>query len=86
MTKDKDYMLKIQMSDWRDDQQTVKYRFRLNGEESGYSLRILAPSAGHLESALASESSGLAFSTRDKDNDQKNDLNCAKHLSGKPFI
>ncbi|KAL7850815.1 hypothetical protein AOLI_G00211710 [Acnodon oligacanthus] len=82
VTKDKDYVLKIQMSDWRDDHQTVKYHFRLNGEESDYSLRILASSAGHLESAMPSESYGLAFSTRDKDNDQKNDLNCAKHLSG----
>ncbi|KAI4889887.1 hypothetical protein NFI96_029466 [Prochilodus magdalenae] len=82
VTKDKEYVLNIQMSDWRDDTQTIKYRFRLNGEESSYSLRVLAQSAGHLESALASESSSLAFSTRDKDNDQKHDLNCAKHLSG----
>ncbi|XP_022542700.1 angiopoietin-related protein 4 [Astyanax mexicanus] len=82
VTKDFDYILKIQMSDWRDEQQTVTFRFRMNGEESGYSLRLLSPPAGPLESSLSSPSSGLAFSTRDKDNDQKNDLNCAKHLSG----
>lgn len=71
------------MSDWRDESQTVKFRFRLSGEESGYALRMLAPPAGHLESALSSVSTRLAFSTRDKDNDQKNDMNCAKQLSGK---
>ncbi|XP_026887875.2 angiopoietin-related protein 4 [Electrophorus electricus] len=81
VTKDKDYVLQIQLADWRDAHQTIKYLFRLNGEANNYSLHILSP-AGYLESALASESSGLPFSTRDKDNDRKNGFNCANHLSG----
>ncbi|XP_076837505.1 angiopoietin-related protein 4 isoform X2 [Brachyhypopomus gauderio] len=81
MTKDRDYILQIQMTDWRDEHQTIKYLVRLSGEASNYSLHILSPS-GYLESALTSQTSGLPFSTRDKDNDLKNDFNCANHLSG----
>lgn len=87
ITEDQDFILRIQMSDWRDEQRVVQYRVRLGGVEENYSLRILESPAGNLESALSSESSsGLPFSTRDRDNDQKIDLNCAKHLSGECFI
>lgn len=82
VSKGGNYILKVQFSDWRDEAQTINYPIRLNGEESNYSLRILGSPAGNLESSLSTESSGVPFSTRDKDNDQKNDLNCAKQLSG----
>lgn len=80
------YILKVQFSDWQDEVQTINYPFRLNGEESNYSLRILGSPTGNLESALSTETSTVPFSTRDKDNDQKNDLNCAKQLSGNIMI
>uniref|UniRef100_A0A673MKX1 Angiopoietin-related protein 4-like n=1 Tax=Sinocyclocheilus rhinocerous TaxID=307959 RepID=A0A673MKX1_9TELE len=82
VSKGGNYILKVQFSDWRDEVQTINYPFRLNGKESNYSLRILGSPAGNLESSLSTEISGVPFSTRDKDNDQKNDLNCAKQLSG----
>lgn len=83
LSKGGNYILNVQFSDWRDDVQTINYPFRLNGKESNYSLRILGSPSGNLESSLSTETSGVPFSTRDKDNDQKNDLNCAKQLSGK---
>ncbi|KAG1969594.1 angiopoietin-related protein [Pimephales promelas] len=82
VSKSGNYILKVQFSDWRDEIQSINYPFHLNGEESNYSLRILERHAGNLESSLSTETSGVPFSTRDKDNDQKNDLNCAKQLSG----
>ncbi|TSK13571.1 Angiopoietin-related protein 4 [Bagarius yarrelli] len=82
VTKDEDVILKIEMTDWRDEHQSVQYRVRLNGEHSNYSLQILESPDGNLESSLSTESSSLPFSTRDKDNDRKDDFNCAKHLSG----
>uniref|UniRef100_A0A672QME2 Angiopoietin-related protein 4-like n=1 Tax=Sinocyclocheilus grahami TaxID=75366 RepID=A0A672QME2_SINGR len=82
VSKGGNYILKVQFSDWRDEVQIINYPFRLNGEESNYSLRILGSPAGNLESALSTETSAVPFSTRDKDNDQKIDLNCAKQLSG----
>ncbi|CAB1317735.1 unnamed protein product [Coregonus sp. 'balchen'] len=82
VTKDTDYILKVKFSDWRDDSETIQYPIRLGGEESHYALHIQKTSNGNLESALATKASGLPFSTPDQDNDQKNDTNCAKHLSG----
>lgn len=70
------------MTDWRDEHQSVQYRFRLNGEDRHYSLQILESPNGNLETSLSTESSSLPFSTRDRDNDRKHDFNCAKHLSG----
>ncbi|XP_051985212.1 angiopoietin-related protein 4-like [Xyrauchen texanus] len=82
VSKGGNYILKVQFSDWRDESQTMTYPFHLKGEKSNYSLHILERQAGNLESSLSTEASGVPFSTRDKDNDQKNDLNCAKQLSG----
>ncbi|KAI2667553.1 Angiopoietin-related protein 4 [Labeo rohita] len=82
VSKGGNHILKVQFSDWMDEVQSINYPFRLNGEESNYSLRILGSPAGNLESSLSTETSAVPFSTRDKDNDQKNDLNCAKQLSG----
>ena len=82
VAKDTDYILKVKFSDWRDDSESIQYPIRLGGEESHYALHIQETSNGNLESALATEASGLPFSTRDQDNDQKSDTNCAKHLSG----
>nr|XP_046188741.1 angiopoietin-related protein 4 [Oncorhynchus gorbuscha] len=82
VAKDTDYTLKVKFSDWMDDSETVQYPIRLGGEESHYALHIQETSIGNLESSLATDASGLPFSTRDQDNDQKSDTNCAKHLSG----
>ncbi|XP_035269665.1 angiopoietin-related protein 4-like [Anguilla anguilla] len=77
-----DYILHVEFSDWKGESQTIKYPFHLSGEENSYSLHLQGGSSGDLESALTSDPSGVPFSTRDRDNDQKTDMNCAKHLSG----
>ncbi|XP_036410154.1 angiopoietin-related protein 4 [Megalops cyprinoides] len=82
LTKDGDYVLQVQLSDWKEDTQSIRYSFRLDGEENSYALHLKEASAGTLESALSTEPSGLPFSTLDRDNDQKADTNCAKLLSG----
>ncbi|KAM4605080.1 angiopoietin-related protein 4 [Polymixia lowei] len=84
VSKEGDYILKIQFSDWRDDSESLRLPFRLGGEETKYSLHVQETGTiGNLEISLAADAaSGLPFSTRDQDNDQKNDTNCAKHLSG----
>ncbi|KAJ8374713.1 hypothetical protein SKAU_G00052930, partial [Synaphobranchus kaupii] len=77
-----DYVLQVELSDWKDEARTIKYPFHLSGEENNYALHLQEGSSGNLESALTSDPSGVPFSTRDKDNDQKTEMNCAKHLSG----
>lgn len=84
IAKDGGYILNVKLSDWGDDLATVRLPFRLGGEETKYSLQIQeVDTFSTLESSLGTDAtSGLPFSTRDRDNDQKNDTNCAKHLSG----
>ncbi|XP_040911511.1 angiopoietin-related protein 4 [Toxotes jaculatrix] len=84
IAKDGGYILNIKLSDWGDDLVSVRLPFQLSGEETKYSLQIQEDGTfSTLESSLGTDAtSGLPFSTRDQDNDQKNDTNCAKHLSG----
>lgn len=84
IAKDGGYILNIQLSDWSGDLASVHLPFQLGGEETKYSLKIQKTDTfSPLESSLVTDATtGLPFSTHDQDNDQKNDTNCAKHLSG----
>ncbi|XP_031662647.1 angiopoietin-related protein 4-like [Oncorhynchus kisutch] len=82
VVKDTDYILKVKFSDWRGDSESIQYPIRLSGEESHYALHIQETSNSSLEGTLATEASGLHFSIHSQDNDQNNDISCAKHLSG----
>ncbi|TWW72729.1 Angiopoietin-related protein 4 [Takifugu flavidus] len=84
IAKDGGYILNIQLSDWNGDVASVKLPFSLGGGESKYSLQVRKDGPfSPLERSLGADVlHGLPFSTRDQDNDQKNDTNCAKHLSG----
>ncbi|XP_035526098.1 angiopoietin-related protein 4 [Morone saxatilis] len=84
IAKDGGYILNIKLSDWGSDVAAIRLPFHLGGEETKYSLQIQkADDFSTLESSLGTDAtSGLPFSTRDQDNDQKIDTNCAKHLSG----
>lgn len=74
--------LMVEFSDWRGEMQSVQYQFRLDGEENNYALHLQQGPTGGQEKALYTGASGLPFSTPDRDNDQRSDINCAKHLSG----
>ncbi|XP_010731679.3 angiopoietin-related protein 4 [Larimichthys crocea] len=84
ISKGGDYILTIKLSDWSGDIASIRLPFHLGGAETKYSLKIQKADAfSTLESSLGTDAtSGLPFSTRDQDNDQKKDTNCAKHLSG----
>lgn len=84
VARDGGYILNVKLSDWGGDVASISLPFRLGGEETKYSLQIQkADGFSTLESSLGTDAtSGLPFSTRDQDNDQKTDTNCAKHLSG----
>ncbi|CAG5896905.1 angiopoietin-related protein 4 [Menidia menidia] len=84
IAKDGDYILNIKLSDWGDEIASVRFPFQLGGKETKYSLLIQETGTfSTLESSLGTDAiPGLLFSTRDQDNDQKTDTNCAKHLSG----
>ncbi|KAM6920062.1 angiopoietin-related protein 4 [Lycodopsis pacificus] len=84
IAKDGGYILNIMLADWSGDSASVRLPFQLGGQETKYSLKIEKQEAfSPLESSLVTDATtGQPFSTHDQDNDQKNDTNCAKHLSG----
>ncbi|XP_032095021.1 angiopoietin-related protein 4 [Thamnophis elegans] len=81
MVKDDRFQLLVELRDWEGNAQRAHFLFRLGGEEMAYTLSLLGPIRGELESAMG-DFPQLPFSTRDRDHDLKGDTNCAKHLSG----
>ncbi|XP_039180485.1 angiopoietin-related protein 4 [Crotalus tigris] len=81
MVKAEAFRLLVELQDWEGNGQKAHFLFRLGGEETAYTLSLLGPIRGELESAMG-DFPQLPFSTRDRDHDLKGDTNCAKHLSG----
>ncbi|XP_042562514.1 angiopoietin-related protein 4-like, partial [Clupea harengus] len=82
ISKQRPHVLQIELSDWRGETQSVSYSFQLDGEESNYALHVQPTTPSNLESALTTGPDGLPFSTADRDQDLKEDANCALQLSG----
>lgn len=84
IVKDGGYVLNIQLSDWNGDVAGVTLPFSLGGEDTQFSLQVRKDGPlSTLERSLGADAlGGLPFSTRDRDNDRKNDTSCATHLSG----
>lgn len=80
VSKQGPYELQVELSDEAGQQLPVaRYAFQLGGEEDKFAL--------HLEDKTASPpmtkgSSGIPFSTADRDNDLAVEVNCAEMLSG----
>ncbi|XP_070599992.1 angiopoietin-related protein 4 isoform X2 [Erythrolamprus reginae] len=81
LVKEEPFQLQVELRDWEGSAQKAHFLFRLGGEETAYTLSLLGPIRGELESAMG-DFAQLPFSTRDRDHDLKGDTNCAKHLSG----
>lgn len=75
------YVLQVELSDWSKQKHVSGYDFQLDGEEQQFALH-LTPAAEAQESIANTGSSGLAFSTADRDNDLDAADNCAQLLSG----
>ncbi|XP_063311728.1 angiopoietin-related protein 4 [Pelobates fuscus] len=75
------YLLHIELEDWEQNTKYMEAPFRLGGSSTAYALQIVGQVNGELENAL-SVGRHQPFTTRDRDQDLKSDINCAKHLSG----
>lgn len=76
------YLLRVELSDWRQQPPDVAtYGFQLAGEEQQFALRLQEESSTQ-ERLLTTGTSGLPFSTADRDSDSAADVNCAQLLSG----
>ncbi|XP_051480468.1 angiopoietin-related protein 3 isoform X1 [Apus apus] len=80
ITKQGDYILRIELQDWKDNRRHIEYAFSLGGPETGYTLQ-LARVSGSIPNALP-ERTDLRFSTADHDLDIANDFNCPENYLG----
>ncbi|XP_067846946.1 angiopoietin-related protein 3 [Heptranchias perlo] len=81
ITQQGDYILHIELEDWKSEKRFIKYIFSLEERETDYTLQISDILLGNLLNAMT-EQAGMKFSTKDRDNDMRNDTNCAESYSG----
>ncbi|NWX09233.1 ANGL3 protein, partial [Caloenas nicobarica] len=80
ITKQGDYILRIELQDWKDNKRFIEYAFSLGGLETNYSLQ-LSRISGSIPNALP-EQTELRFSTADRDLNTINDFNCPENYLG----
>ncbi|KFP13794.1 Angiopoietin-related protein 3, partial [Egretta garzetta] len=80
ITKQGDYILRIELQDWRDNKRYIEYAFSLGGPKTDYTLQ-LSRISGSIPNALP-EQTELRFSTADHDVDIINDFNCPENYLG----
>lgn len=75
-----EYILHIELEDWKEEKRFIEYTFTLEGPASDYALH-LAPLSGDLSDAMSNHT-GMKFSTKDRDNDNHDESNCARNYTG----
>ncbi|KFO90314.1 Angiopoietin-related protein 3, partial [Buceros rhinoceros silvestris] len=80
ITKQGNYILRIELQDWKDNKRYIQYAFTLGGPDTDYTLQ-LSRISGSIPNALP-EQTELRFSTADRDTDIINDLNCPENYLG----
>lgn len=73
-------VLHIQLEDWKQARRFLEYRFNLNGPESNYTIHLTQLS-GDVPDPMSNHT-GMMFSTKDRDNDNHQDSNCAHSFTG----
>ncbi|KAK6308745.1 hypothetical protein J4Q44_G00202080 [Coregonus suidteri] len=73
-------ILRIELEDWKEERRSIEYKFTLEGPQAHYTLHLTHLS-GDLPDAMGNHT-GMRFSTKDRDNDNHQDSNCAKNYTG----
>ncbi|XP_019125398.1 angiopoietin-related protein 4 [Larimichthys crocea] len=86
LSKQGQYILQVELVSGQageQQQQAAQYHFQLDGEEKKFTLHLQEESSsGDQEKIMTTGTTGLPFSTADRDNDLAADINCAEQLSG----
>ncbi|NWI12842.1 ANGL3 protein, partial [Crypturellus soui] len=80
ITSQGDYILRIELQDWKDTKRYVEYAFSLGSPETNYTLRLSRVS-GNIPNALP-EQTELRFSTADRDTGTATNFNCPENFLG----
>uniref|UniRef100_A0A3B4ZCE7 Angiopoietin-related protein 3-like n=1 Tax=Stegastes partitus TaxID=144197 RepID=A0A3B4ZCE7_9TELE len=73
-------VLHIQLEDWKQDKRFIEYRFHLDGPRNNYTIHLTHLS-GNLPDSMSNHT-GMMFSTKDRDNSNHQDSNCAHQQAG----
>ncbi|XP_053104290.1 angiopoietin-related protein 3 [Hemicordylus capensis] len=75
-----DYILRIELEDWRNNKRYIEYTFTMGGPETDYAVR-LSKITGNIPSALPEEKE-MKFCTKDHGNNTERTINCPESDSG----
>ena len=75
------YVLRVDLEDWKEGNHWAEYSFTLEGPSMGYSLYV-SNYSGDLPDAMAN-STGMRFSTTDRNNENHRNSNCSRSYTGK---
>uniref|UniRef100_UPI0037E8D31D angiopoietin-related protein 3 n=1 Tax=Semicossyphus pulcher TaxID=241346 RepID=UPI0037E8D31D len=74
------YILRMDLEDWKEEKHWAEYRFSLEGPSKDYTIHV-SHFSGDLADAMAN-STGMKFSTKDRNNDNQRNSNCARNYTG----
>ncbi|XP_069560879.1 angiopoietin-related protein 3 [Brachyistius frenatus] len=74
------HILRVDLEDWKEETRWAEYRFSLDGPSNDYTLHV-SHFSGDLPDAMAN-STGMRFSTKDRNNDNHRNSNCARNYTG----
>ncbi|XP_062994083.1 angiopoietin-related protein 3 [Elgaria multicarinata webbii] len=75
-----DYILRIELEDWRANKRYIEYLFTMGGPETDYAV-LLSKITGNIPSALP-EQKAVKFSTKDHVNNRERKISCQENDSG----
>lgn len=75
--------MKIDLEDWKEEKHWAEYHFSLDDTTEHYALH-LSHFSGDLVDAMGN-SSGVRFSTKDRNNGNPQVSHCARNYTGIPF-
>ena len=78
------YILRIDSEDWKDGKHWAEYHFSVEGPSEAYTLHV-SHFSGDLADTMAN-STGVGFSTKDRNNDNNRNSNCTRGYTGKKLI
>lgn len=76
-----DYILRVDLEDWKEEKHWAEYQFSLEGPSKEYIIHVTNFS-GDLPDALAN-STGMRFSTKDRNTDDNQNSNCNRSYTGR---
>lgn len=78
------YILRIDFEDWKEEKHWAEYQFSLDGPSKDYIIQV-SNFSGDLPDALAN-STGMRFSTKDRNNGDNRNTNCNRSYTGRVLV